>query len=99
MRTVLLIIILTIFTACNEYSEVTKPLRGIAGNCYCRYLEAVKHLYKCELSENVSNGMPPNVAKMEAVRVTNEWVRDVQLKEARNKRMRCDCLDIAIRNK
>ena len=94
MRTVLLIVVLTIFSSCNEYSEVTKPLRGIAGNCYCRYLEAVKHLYRCELSENVSKGMPPNVAKMEAVRTVNKWVARVQMSEAREKRLKCDCLEL-----
>ena len=94
MRTAALILILTMFTACNQYSEVTKPLRGVAGNCYCRYLEAVKHLYRYELSENVNNGMPQNIAKMEAVRTVNKWVARVQISEARGKHLKCDCFEI-----
>ena len=89
----LFFLILLALVGCSQYRAVTYPLRHIPANCHCRYAEAAKHLYRCELAENLHNGLPPKVAQLEALRVANEWVAKVQMKEARQPRLRCDCND------
>lgn len=93
MKNLTLILLLAFVGCSNKYSAVVRPLRNIDNNCRCRYVEPVKRLYDCEINNNILNGMPPKVAKLEAQRVVYGWVYRVQMSEARNPRLKCDCND------
>lgn len=93
----LVIILLVSLVGCSPYQELLKPLKHIPANCYCRYAQAAKHLYNCELSENLRQHIPFEDAQLLALQTTHKWIREVQIREAREPKLRCDCNDASPR--
>lgn len=89
----LLLALLLVLVGCSPYADLLKPLQNIPANCYCRYADAAKTIYTCNYNEYLLNGMRKDSAAYYASMDAYKWIREVQVQEAREPRLRCDCND------
>jgi len=89
----ILLIVSAALVQCSQYGPITKPLQGVAANCYCRYADMAKHYYRCKLSDYLHEGLSEQAAKDSAVIDTNKKIGATMIAVARGKNLRCDCLE------